>query len=127
MVLRGIRGATTAPDNTREAILGATRELLDALARANDLEVADIASIYFTTTPDLDASFPAAAVRSLGWKDVATLDALASPVVDDVPRCIRVLIHWNTSRGQAEIRHIYLHGARGLRPDRASTFNREES
>ncbi len=127
MALRGIRGATTAPDNTRDAILDATRELLDCLVRANDLEAADIASIYFTTTPDLDTSFPAAAVRGLGWTDVAALDAQAPPVVGDIPRCIRVLIHWNIGRSQAEIRHIYLHGASGLRPDRASTFNREEN
>jgi chorismate mutase len=120
MTLRGIRGATTARENSREAILDATRELLDALIQANNLCAVDIASIYFTVTPDLDAVFPAAAVRSLGWNDVALLDAQAPHVMDDVPRCIRVLIHWNTDRADHDIRHVYLHSARGLRPDRAS-------
>ncbi len=120
MSLRGIRGATTARENTRDAILDATRELLDSLAQANNLSAADIASVYFTMTPDLDAAFPAAAARSLGWNDVALLDAQAPRVANDVPRCIRVLIHWNTARTDHEIRHVYLHGARGLRPDRAS-------
>jgi chorismate mutase len=121
MALRGIRGATTARENTRAAILDATRELLDALIRANDLCAAEIASIYFTATPDLDAAFPAAAVRSLGWDDVAVLDAQAPDVVNDLPRCIRVLIHWNTDRAAHQVRHIYLHEARSLRPDRASS------
>ena len=120
MTLRGIRGAITARENTREAILDATRELLDALVQANNLCAVDIASIYFTVTPDLDAAFPAAAARSLGWNDVALLDAQAPRVTNDVPRCVRVLIHWNTDRAGQEIRHVYLHGARRLRPDRAS-------
>jgi len=120
MPLRGIRGATTASANTRQAILEATRELLDALIRANDLHAEDIASVYFTVTPDLDAAFPASAARSLGWNDVALLDAQAPHVAGDVPRCIRVLIHWNTHRTAGEIRHVYLHDARGLRPDRVN-------
>ena len=119
MTIRGIRGATTARENTRDAILDATRELLDALIQANNLCAADIASIYFTMTTDLDAAFPAAAARSLGWSDVALLDAQAPRVTNDVPRCIRVLIHWNTDRADHDVRHAYLHGARGLRPDRA--------
>jgi chorismate mutase len=121
MALRGIRGATTARENTRDAILDATRELLDALVQANNLCDADVASVYFTVTPDLNAAFPAAAARSLGWNDVALLDAQAPRVMNDVPRCIRVLIHWNTDRTDHEIRHIYLHGARSLRPDRTSS------
>jgi chorismate mutase len=123
MPLRGIRGATTASANTRKAILDATCELLDMLVRANDLAQADVASIYFTMTPDLDAAFPATAARSLGWNDVALLDAQAPGVAHDVPRCIRVLIHWNTERVQEEIRHVYLRDARALRPDRAQNIN----
>ncbi len=121
MPVRGIRGATTAPENTREAILEATGELLDALIAANGLKPADVVSLHFTVTPDLDAAFPAAAVRSLGWTDAAVLDAEAPTVRNDVPRCIRVLIHWNTDRPPAEIRHVYMHGATRLRPDRAGS------
>ena len=119
MPLRGIRGATTVNSNTRETILTATRELLQALVLANQLDAADIASVYFTVTADLDAAFPARAARELGWSDTALLDALAPPIPGDLPRCIRVLIHWNTERTQRDITHVYLHGASGLRPDRA--------
>jgi chorismate mutase len=118
LAIRGIRGATTADANTREAILGATRELLTALVGANNLQTSDIASVSFTMTPDLDAAFPAAAARGLGWDDIALLDAQAPRVRGDLARCIRVLIHWNTDRAAAEIKHIYLRGARQLRPDR---------
>ena len=123
MPLRGIRGATTSSANTRDAILEATRELLDALVRANNLRMDDVASIYFTVTPDLDAAFPAAAVRGLGWSEVAALDAQAPRVMNDVPRCIRVLIHWNTDAALKDIRHVYLQGAQTLRPDRANKSN----
>jgi chorismate mutase len=119
MPVRGIRGATTARANTREAILDATRELLEALVQANALRVSEIASAYFTMTPDLDAAFPASAARAMGWNNIALLDAQAPRVMNDVPRCIRVLIHWNTDHAENEIRHVYLHEARGLRSDRA--------
>lgn len=119
MTVRGIRGATVAPSNTREAILEATRELLLRLVEANDARPEDFASIYFTVTPDLDAAFPAAAARTLGWTDLAMLDAQAPGVAHDPPRCIRVLVHWNTEYAPAEIRHVYLHEATELRPDLA--------
>jgi chorismate mutase len=120
MAIRGIRGATTAPANTREAILTATRELLDALIRANQIHPADVASIYFTATPDLDAAFPAAAAREMGWTDIALLDAQAPRVPNDLARCIRVLIHWNTDRPHDALRHVYLRDASRLRPDWAT-------
>lgn len=117
MPMRGIRGATTANENTRDAILDATRELLDAMAQRNALQLADIASVIFTATPDLDAAFPAAAARTLGWTQTALLDMCAPRIVNDLPRCIRVLIHWNTDRAPNEIQHVYLREARKLRPD----------
>lgn len=123
MPLRGIRGATTASANTRQAILHATRELLERLIQVNGLRQADVASIYFTVTPDLDAAFPAAAVRCLGWHDVTALDAQAPHVMNDLPRCIRVLIHWNAGRAERVIHHVYLHGTEVLRPDRADISN----
>ncbi len=118
MTVRGVRGATIAAANTREAILAATHELLTALIQANDLREPDIASVFFTATPDLNAAFPARAVRELGWTDVALLDAQALRVDGDLPRCIRVLIHWNTERTISELKHVYLHEARKLRFDR---------
>ncbi len=117
MSVRGIRGATTASANTRDAILQATRELLQTLERANHLNIEDVASIHFTVTRDLDAVFPASAARTLGWNRVALLDSMAPAVPNDVPRCIRVLIQWNTDRKADEIQHVYLHDAALLRPD----------
>ncbi len=117
MTLRAIRGATTVETNTREAILSATRELLLAIVQANQLDVADIVSIWFTITSDLDAAFPARAARDLGWTHTALLDAQAPHVANDVPRCIRVMMHCETNRTPNEIQHIYLQDARRLRPD----------
>ena len=119
MPLRGIRGAICATSNTSDAISDATRELLEHILRMNAISVDDIASAIFTVTPDLDAAFPARAARSLGWDHVPLLDVCAPHVPNALPRCIRVLIHWNTDRADHDVRHAYLHGARGLRPDRA--------
>ena len=118
MTCRGIRGATTVEKNTAVAILAATSELLAIIVEANDLRVENVASAIFTTTPDLTAAFPARAAREMGWRNVALLDAQEIPVPGSLERCIRVLIHWNTEKSAAEIRHVYLRGAQTLRPDR---------
>jgi chorismate mutase len=117
---RGIRGATTAAANTREAILEATRELLTLLIEANDLDSADIGSAIFSTTTDLNAEFPAIAARQLGWHDVALMCGHEMAVPGALQSCVRVLIHWNTTRTQSEIKHVYIRGARNLRPDRSA-------
>jgi chorismate mutase len=120
MYCRGIRGATTVEANTKEAIVEATRELLDRLVEANDLDPADVGSIFFTATPDLDAEFPAVAARQLGWTDAAMLCAHEMGVPGAMPMCLRIMIHWNTTRSAKDIKHVYIRGAQGLRPDRAS-------
>jgi prephenate dehydratase len=117
MPCRGIRGAITAAENKPEAILGATEELLRALSAANALDPADIASAIFTVTPDLDAAFPAQAARKMGWDHVPLLDAVEIGVPGSLPRCIRVLLMWNTEQPPYAVRHIYLREAVGLRPD----------
>lgn len=117
MRCRGIRGATTADENTVEAILAATTELLLRLVEANGLCPEDIAGAIFTVTPDLTAAFPARAAREMGWTDVPLLCAQEIPVLGDIPRCIRVLILWNTEKDQGEIQHVYAKGAKRLRPD----------
>jgi chorismate mutase len=104
-------------NNTAAAILGATRELLARMVEANAMSADDIASALFTVTPDLTAAFPAGAARELGWQHVALLDAQEIMVPGSLPRCVRVLIHWNSDKPQAAIRHVYLHGAASLRPD----------
>lgn len=115
---RGIRGATTVHENTRAAILDATRELLLEMIEANDLQTEEVASAIFTTTPDLNAEFPAVAAREIGWHDVALLCQHEMNVPGALGRCIRILIHWNTPKLQHEIVHIYTRGATNLRPDR---------
>jgi chorismate mutase len=87
------------------------------MVEANDVEIADVASVFFTATPDLTAAFPAQAARDLGWHRVPLLDAQEIPVAGSLPHCVRVLLHWNTHKSQQEVRHIYLGGAALLRPD----------
>jgi chorismate mutase len=118
MYCRGIRGATTVEANETDAILSATRELLEAIVFANGLRPEDIASVFFTTTPDLNAAFPAQAAREFGWRDTALMCSHEMNVPDALPKCVRVLIHWNTDKRQDEIVHIYLKNAATLRSDR---------
>lgn len=118
MMCRGVRGAITVQRNDADEILEATRELLQALVKANDMRQDDIASIYLTTTPDLNATYPAYAARQLGWYDMALLCGHEMMVPGGLERCVRVLIHWNTTRRPDEVVHVYLREARSLRPDR---------
>ena len=118
MPVRGVRGATVAEENTREAILEATRELLLAMIAANDIQPEDVASAWFTTSPDLNAEYPALAARALGWYDAALLCGHEMAVPHGLPKCIRILIHLNTDRPAQAIKHIYLGEAASLRPDR---------
>lgn len=120
MAIRGIRGATTAKANTPEAIRAATRELLEALVAANDLQADDVASVIFSTTTDLTAEVPARAARELGWVQTGIMCLAEMDADGGLPRCIRVLVHWNTERRPDQIRHVYLHAAAALRPDRAN-------
>ena len=116
MPTRGIRGATTVDRNDRAEILARTRELLEVVVRLNGLRSEDVAYVWFTVTPDLDAEFPAFAARELGWTEVPLMCGREIPVPGALARCIRVLIAWNTAKSQREVRHAFLHGARALRP-----------
>lgn len=115
---RGVRGAVTVKENTEEAILAATRELLQVIIKRNEMHPDDIASVYFTTTADLNATYPALAARQIGWSEVALLCGHEMDVPGGLEMCIRVLIHWNTARSTKEIVHVYLREAQSLRPDR---------
>lgn len=119
MVCRGVRGATTVEANTREAILAETQKLIALIIRLNDIASEDVASATFTLTRDLDAEFPALAARQLGWGDVPLLCSYELNVPGSLQKCIRVLVHWNTEKTQREITHVYLGGAKKLRPDLA--------
>jgi chorismate mutase len=114
---RGVRGATTVSDNTAELIVSATAELLGAMIAANGIEEEQVASVFFTTTPDLNMAYPAQAARKVGWWSVALIGAQEIETPNGLPMTIRILIHWNTSKTLNEIVHVYMHGAEKLRPD----------
>jgi chorismate mutase len=117
MFCRGVRGATTVETDSRDEILTATRQLLALMIRRNEIESTDVASTIFTVTKDLTAEFPALAARQLGWIDVPLLCGYEVSVPGSLPRCIRILVHWNTRKLQHEIQHTYMREATILRPD----------
>ena len=120
MPVRGIRGAIQVDRDEESVLLDATERLLREIVAENDLVSADIASALFTLTPDLRAQFPAAAARRMGWTLVPLLNFTEIDVPGGLPRVIRVLIHVNTEKRQSEMVHVYLEGARVLRPDLTS-------
>jgi chorismate mutase len=117
---RAIRGATTVESDSPDQIRRATRELLETIVDRNGITSADVISAIFTVTHDLTSEFPAHAARELGWLDVPLLCTLEIPVPGSLAKCIRVLLHVESPASRAEIRHVYLHDARALRPDLAS-------
>lgn len=123
MYCRGIRGATTVEQNSQQEILAATTELLQLLIRKNELRAEDVASAIFTVTADLNAEFPALAARHLGWTEVALICTQEIPVPNSLGKCIRILLHVNTTRSAAEMQHVYIRGAVNLRPNLATDLN----
>jgi chorismate mutase len=117
MPVRGIRGAITADENSVDAIHAATTELLLAVMERNHLDRDEIASAWFTVTPDLTATFPAYAARKLGWSAVPLICSTEIPVPGALASVIRVLLHYNTDLPQSAMHHVYLRGARSLRTD----------
>ena len=124
-MLRGVRGATTAISNDPDAIREATRKLLIAMTKANAVSPNDIAAVIFSSTPDLNASFPAAAARELGWNEVPLFGTQEIDCPTGISLCVRVLILLNTDKSQHEIQSIYQAGAVVLRPDLSATETRQ--
>ena len=114
-VVRAIRGATTARENTKESILESTRELHEEIVKVNDLQQEGIISAFFTTTQDLNAEFPPVAARKLGWVNVALMCSHEMLVPDAQVKCIRVMVHFNTDKSADEIVNVYLREAVNLR------------
>lgn len=116
MWCRGVRGATTVENNSADEIYEATKELLTLMIEENGIEVDDIASAIFTTSPDINAAFPATAARvGLGWKDAALMCYHEMGVPGSLQKCIRILLHVNTTKRADEIVHVYTRGAKDLR------------
>ena len=116
--VRGVRGATTVPENSRDDIMDATEELLNQMVAANDITSEDIGAVYFTLTVDLNAEFPAVAARErLGWRLVPLINSVEIDRPSSMRKCIRIMLFLNTSKSQEDIRHIYLRDAVVLRAD----------
>ncbi len=115
MFCRGIRGATVAAGNTREAILSATQELLRKMLSANYVDKQSVACMFFSVTADLNAEFPALAARQMGWTDTALMCVQEIPVPGSLGRCIRIMVLFNTDKRAEDIRHVYINGAEVLR------------
>ena len=118
MTVRGIRGATTVSQNDEHEMLQATVEMLRNIVANNGLSPEDICSVFVTVTQDLDATFPAKAIRELeGWEYVPLMCSMEIKVPGSLEKCIRLMVLVNTDKSQREIRHVYLKNAITLRPD----------
>ncbi|WHY17840.1 chorismate mutase [Paenibacillus sp. G2S3] len=118
MVNRGIRGATTVTKNEEAEILRETVILLREIVERNDVIAENISNVWITMTNDLDATFPARAIREIeGWEMVPLMCSTEIPVKGSLPKCIRLMVQINTDKSQREIRHVYLNEAQKLRPD----------
>ena len=120
--VRGVKGATTTTGTSAEDVLVATEQLLKTLIDENGIDQDDVASVQFTTSPDLIAEFPAVAARErIGWNDVPLMCGHEMARPGALSQCIRILILWNTDKAQNEVMHAYLNEAARLRPDLSST------
>jgi chorismate mutase len=118
MSVRGIRGAITVEVNEEQPILQATVELLSGIVKENGIVPDDICSVFVTVTGDLDATFPARAIRQMGgWELVPLMCALEVPVKGSLEKCIRLMVLVNTDKTQRQIEHVYYGRAQALRPD----------
>ncbi|MGQ0830381.1 MAG: chorismate mutase [Microthrixaceae bacterium] len=115
--LRALRGATTVEVDEAEHVHERVARLLETMCARNDVHHDDVVSILFTATDDIHSTFPATGARTIGFGDVPLICARELDIVGGTPRCIRVLMHLTTERSRAEMHHVYLEGAVGLRDD----------
>lgn len=117
-MIRGIRGATTIKKNEEQEISLQTEQLLTKMIESNEVKAEDVAQILISVTDDVNASFPAKAIRNIsGWEYVPVMCMREINVPDALPLCIRIMMTVNTNLQQKEISHVYLHDAIKLRPD----------
>jgi chorismate mutase len=122
-MIRGVRGAITVDCNSEEVIISATEELLKQVIEGNNMLPEQVASVFISTTDDLNAAFPARALRKFpGWTYVPVMCMKELAVPNSLPLCVRVMLHVNTAVPQEEIVHVYLGGATVLRPDLGNTL-----
>jgi chorismate mutase len=119
MLVRAIRGATTVNNNDSNEIIEETKKLLTEIVEKNNIIEDDVISIVFSVTKDLNAAFPAVGARKMGWTNVALFCTNEMDVPGSLSKCIRVLLHINTEKSNRDLNHVYLKGAKILRPDLA--------
>jgi len=118
--LYALRGAVQC-ENTQQDICEQIEGMYDELLSLNNLAEADIVSLIFSVTDDLDAINPCTALRKNGRAGELALFSAREPVCQNsLPRTVRSLIHCYLEEG-AKTRHVYRNGAEVLRPDRART------
>ena len=118
MAMRGIRGAVTVKENSKEQIWQAARLLVTEILSRNELHAENLGAIIFSMTEDLTEAFPSSAVRQLpAFRLVPLFDTREPAIENSLPLCIRVLILADTDKAQNKIHHVYLGGAKNLRPD----------
>ena len=118
MSVRAVRGATTVDEDSVDQVTARVQELVGAMIERNNLATDDLISILFTATEDITSAFPATAARRLGGlDDVPLMGAREASVRGALARCVRVMMHVETDLPREKVRHVYLHGARGLRDD----------
>ena len=117
-MIRGVRGAITLEENTKEEIKKATLELLNEMLKKNDIKTDDIANAFFSATSDINADFPAKYARLYcGFQYVPMMNYNEMEITGSLKMCLRILLNINTNKTQQEIHHIYLKGASTLRKD----------
>ena len=115
--VRALRGATTFDVDEASHVTGRVVDLMTEMLSRNDVDHDDIVSVLFTATDDLHSVFPATAARTIGLGDVPLICARELDITGAMPRCIRILMHLETTHERAAVRHVYLEGARALRDD----------
>lgn len=117
-MIRGVRGATTVPENNPVVIEEYTEELLREMVQFNLIVPEAVASVFISVTEDINAGFPAKALRRLAnWEYVPVMCMKEIPVPGGLEKCIRIMMHVETEKDQKDIHHVYLNNAVQLRPD----------
>jgi chorismate mutase len=115
--VRALRGATTVDRDEPDHITERVVSLLEEMWARNDVHHDDLISILFTATPDIRSMYPPTAARSIGLGDVPLIGAVELDVPTGTKLCIRIMAHLETTKTRADMRHVYLEGARSLRDD----------
>lgn len=119
MRVRAIRGAVQLASDSKSEMENAVCEMVESIMQRNEIEVEDLISILFTSTPDLVCDFPAAAARKLNLGSIPLICSVEIAVPGSLPRVVRAMVHVYSPRAHGEIQHVYLRGAESLRKDLA--------